>query len=85
MSSTEDFFAEQRDQSRVKTKIVCSYFSAWSKILKNKPSINRMAYIDLFVALAYTMMEQNQHLSLSQKCALPTRFSRKKWFCFSMM
>ncbi len=49
----EVFFQEQREQSRIKSRIVSKYFSAWSKIIlsqqqKNPWSPQTMAYIDLF-------------------------------------
>lgn len=39
------FFESPSEQSKVKTRLVCKYFNAWSKVMKHK---NRLAYIDLF-------------------------------------
>ena len=47
MTSNEEFFQEQSEQSAVKAKIVSSYFSAWSRVMKNNwPGL--LAYVDLF-------------------------------------
>ena len=47
MPENEEFFQEQSEQSAVKTKIVASYFSAWSRVMKNNWP-GTLAYIDLF-------------------------------------
>lgn len=43
---TDDFFEEQRQQSKVKTAIVTKYFAAWSRVMK--PRNEKLGYIDLF-------------------------------------
>lgn len=40
-----NFFESPSEQSKVKTRLVCKYFNAWSKVMSHK---NRLAYIDLF-------------------------------------
>ncbi|MBI4860708.1 MAG: three-Cys-motif partner protein TcmP [Candidatus Riflebacteria bacterium] len=47
---TDDFFAEAREQSKVKTALVEKYFAAWSKIISNqvKKFGKKLAYVDLF-------------------------------------
>jgi len=45
--STEDFFEESTEQSRVKAAIVAKYFWAWAKIVLKKQA-GRIAYVDLF-------------------------------------
>lgn len=46
MTGNDDFFSVQTEQSKIKAKIVASYFSAWAGVIKkwNTP----MGYIDLF-------------------------------------
>jgi three-Cys-motif partner protein len=49
----ENFFEEQREQSRVKAEIVAKYFDAWATIItsvqkRNPLTEQRIAYIDLF-------------------------------------
>jgi three-Cys-motif partner protein len=48
--SKNDFFAERKEQSRIKIEIVNKYFAAWWKILL--PSVEsrgeKLGYIDLF-------------------------------------
>jgi three-Cys-motif partner protein len=49
--STETFFEESKEQSRIKAQIVAEYFSVWAKIILSKmddSQDNRIAYIDLF-------------------------------------
>lgn len=46
MMTTHFNFAEQREQSAIKTEIVTKYFDAWSKILSQR--FSKLAYIDLF-------------------------------------
>lgn len=50
MATDGDFFAEQREQSEVKTAIVSKYFWVWAKIIMPwaKKDSNKIAYIDLF-------------------------------------
>lgn len=42
----KNFFHEQMEQSKVKSEIVCNYFSSWVQIMKKRTET--MAYIDLF-------------------------------------
>ncbi len=46
MPENSAFFRDQTDQSAVKAKIVSSYFTAWSRVIKKWNC--RMGYIDLF-------------------------------------
>jgi three-Cys-motif partner protein len=48
--STEDFFRESRDQSKVKAKIVAKYFRAWATVIMStmRNRTGRLAYVDLF-------------------------------------
>jgi len=49
--SKNDFFAERREQSAIKTEIVCKYFSAWAKIMMGqveKSKRDKIAYLDLY-------------------------------------
>lgn len=47
MADNDIFFAEQSEQSSIKAKIVTSYFTAWSRVMKNNwPGY--LGYIDLF-------------------------------------
>src|SRR2546423_1355672 len=50
MQPSEEFFAESREQSRIKSRIVAKYFWAWAKvILARVPGAQkRIAYVDLF-------------------------------------
>ncbi len=43
--SNDDFFERQKENSKVKTEIVCKYFDAFSTVFKNKKK--DIAYIDL--------------------------------------
>ena len=45
-----EFFEESREQSRVKSRIVAKYFSAWAQVIvsASKGRQNRIAYMDLF-------------------------------------
>lgn len=45
---SEAFFDESTEQSRIKSKIVSGYFSAWSTIITRSQHNDRIAYIDLF-------------------------------------
>jgi three-Cys-motif partner protein len=48
---TGSFFDESREQSRIKTRIVTKYFSAWSQVIVpqvQRKGGNRLAFIDLF-------------------------------------
>ncbi len=45
--STEDFFGESTEPSRIKAAIVRDYFWAWAKIVLSKQR-GRIAYVDLF-------------------------------------
>lgn len=47
MPANQTFFLEQTDQSRIKAKIVKSYFDAWSRIMLRHWSDN-IAYVDLY-------------------------------------
>lgn len=48
--STDRFFEESREQSKVKSAIVAKYFSAWARVVipSAKKRSKRVAYIDLF-------------------------------------
>lgn len=49
---TDDFFAQQSEESKVKTEIVAKFFASWSNVIlgsqrrRNKPL--KIAYVDLF-------------------------------------
>ena len=47
---TNNFFDESREQSLVKSAIVSKYFWAWAKVMISqvKPTVGKIAYIDLF-------------------------------------
>ena len=48
--STEGFFEESREQSRIKSAIVAKYFSAWATVILSRMRLRpkRIAYVDLF-------------------------------------
>ena len=48
--ANNDFFAESREQSQVKARIVTKYFWAWAKVMLPTAKVysKRIAYIDLF-------------------------------------
>jgi three-Cys-motif partner protein len=49
--STQGFFKESTEQSRIKTRIVSKYFSAWAQVMVSASKTmrrNRIAFIDLF-------------------------------------
>lgn len=49
--STNDFFNESKEQSRIKAEIVSKYFWAWARVVMSqvrKQADGRIAYIDLF-------------------------------------
>ncbi len=50
MATTDDFFEESREQSRIKSRIVAKYFSAWARIIapRAKRREKKIAYLDLF-------------------------------------
>lgn len=50
MSTTEDFFLEQKEQSAIKTAIVTNFYSTYINIIKNSigKECDRLYYIDLF-------------------------------------
>ena len=54
MTTTDNFFEESREQSRIKATIVEKYFDAWAGIIVNAQnryhpqSDNRIGYLDLF-------------------------------------
>ncbi len=56
---SDKFFAEQKEQSKVKTAIVQKYFTTWANIIIRhlektpSPSIDRIAYVDLFAGPGY--------------------------------
>ncbi|MCA1036596.1 three-Cys-motif partner protein TcmP [Bacillus infantis] len=43
-----NFFAEQREQSRIKTAILTKYFDVWTRIIRPRSRSGKVAYIDLF-------------------------------------
>lgn len=47
-----EFFKEQKEQSKIKTNILVKYFSAWAQIMKFN-STKPLAYIDLFSGPGY--------------------------------
>jgi three-Cys-motif partner protein len=51
-NKTKKFFAEQKEQSLVKSRIVSKYFVAWSQVMihnrKSYGMFEKLAYIDLF-------------------------------------
>jgi three-Cys-motif partner protein len=49
--SNDDFFERQKENSKVKTEIVCKYFDAFSTVFKNKKK--DIAYIDLCCGPGY--------------------------------
>lgn len=55
--TTESFFDESKEQSKVKSSIVAKYFDAWSKVMISAQDRyrqhhdNKIAYIDLFAGL----------------------------------
>ena len=50
--STQEFFSEQSEQSKIKSAIVSKYFDRWSRVIMNTQDKRsgdiRLAYIDLF-------------------------------------
>lgn len=46
----DPFFAERREQSKIKSLIVAKFFSAWANVIKGtaRQRAGRLAYIDLF-------------------------------------
>ena len=48
--STKDFYDQQREQSKVKARIVAKYFKVWAKIIAKAARTHdkKMAYIDLY-------------------------------------
>lgn len=50
MSTTEDFFLEQKEQSAIKTAIVANFYATYINIIKNSigKECDRLYYIDLF-------------------------------------
>lgn len=48
--STEEFFKESREQSKIKAKIVAKYFRAWATVIMAtmRDRGGRLAYVDLF-------------------------------------
>ncbi len=46
MPTTDDFFDEQEEQSRVKSEIVVAYFGAWASIMATQS--RRIGYVDLY-------------------------------------
>lgn len=48
--STEEFFKESREQSKIKAKIVAKYFRAWATVIMStmRDRGGRLAYVDLF-------------------------------------
>ena len=49
MSNTDMFFDSPSEQSKIKAKIVASYFTAWSRVMCNNwSSSSEIGYVDLF-------------------------------------
>ncbi len=48
--STQAFFIESKEQSKVKAEIVAKYLATWAKVVipTAKKKASRIAYIDLF-------------------------------------
>lgn len=46
--STKNFFKNQREDSRIKMRIVTNYFAAWANIVGSSPPNRPLAYLDLF-------------------------------------
>lgn len=47
-TAVDAFFAEQRDQSLVKARIVAKYFVAWARIMIARSMSGRIVYLDLY-------------------------------------
>lgn len=46
--TTDDFFDESSEQSRVKSDIVAKYFYSWATVILLQPHVVEVAYIDLY-------------------------------------
>ena len=50
--TTQEFFSEQSEQSKIKSAIVAKYFDAWSSVIMGsqgrRSGSMMLAYIDLF-------------------------------------
>ena len=63
--SVDPFFAERREQSRIKTDIVVKYLDAWAKIMVDRHPNYKAAYIDLFAGAGrYTDGEPSTPISV---------------------
>lgn len=45
---TDPFFEEAQEQSQIKTEIVAKYFWAWAKVMTSRPTVEKIAYVDIF-------------------------------------
>jgi three-Cys-motif partner protein len=80
---SEEFYVEQTEQSLIKSKIVGSYFSAWSRIMLNYWS-DEISYIDLFCGPGrYQDGSTSTPLKLIEQTISNSDLSRRMRFVFN--
>ncbi len=45
---SEIFFEEQKEHSKIKSRIVSEYFPVWAKIVSIKSNVNKVGFVDLY-------------------------------------
>jgi len=85
MPSNNEFFVEQTEQSATKAKIVTSYFSAWSRVIRdNWPDNIPISYIDLFCGPGvYKDGSQSVPVILVQNVLQDIRLTTRMRFLFN--
>lgn len=82
MPENEVFFSDQTEQSAIKARIVSSYFTAWSRVIKKWDC--PMAYIDLFCGPGrYADNKPSAPLQIIQSTLSDSSLVRKMIFLFN--
>lgn len=85
MIKTDVFFETPSEQSKVKAKIVSSYFSAWSRIMcKNWYGSTEIGYVDLFSGPGvYQDGSESVPLLLVKRTLSDSQLTNRMWFYFN--
>ncbi len=83
MPENDIFFSDQTEQSLTKARIVSSYFTAWSRVIK-KWDCSKMAYIDLFCGPGrYADNKPSAPLQIIQSTLNDPALTKKMMFLFN--
>lgn len=85
MVNNDFFFDSPSEQSKIKARIVTSYFSAWSKVMcHNWPSSTEIGYVDLFSGPGvYQDGSESVPLLLVKEVLNNSELLTRMWFLFN--